>query len=181
MPRSRLIIGLAGSVGAGKGTAADYLIRRYGAEVFLFSGPLRRILEILRMDGSRVNFQYLSKVLRDAYGQDLFSVVAKKTIDESDRKVIVIDGARRVSDLDGIATDPNFRLVYIDSDVKTRYERIVKRGQNRGDGDKTFEEFLKEENAEAETTIRALKDQAHLVIENDSGEAEFYAAIDEFV
>lgn len=179
--RSRLVIGLAGSIGAGKGTAAAYFERRYGAEVFLFSDPFRKILEVLQMDVSRANMQQLSSVLRASYGQDILSNVAKKAIDSSHRRVVVIDGARRVSDLEGIASDENFRLLYIDADLRTRYDRVVRRAQNRGDSEKSFEDFCNEENGEAESATKGLKENAHTVINNDIGESEFYAAIDAFV
>lgn len=179
--RSRLVIGLAGSIGAGKGTAAAYLARHYGADLFLFSDPFRRILETLHMDVSRSAMQTLSTILRNAYGQDLLSVVAKKAIDSSARRVVVIDGARRPSDLEGIASDPDFRLLFIDADIAVRYGRIVQRAQNRGDNEKTFEEFREEEMGEPESHIKDLKARADLVIRNDGEEAEFYAAIDAFV
>ncbi len=133
------------------------------------------------MEVTRSNMQELSSVLRQAYGQDLLSGVAKRAIDASHRRVVVIDGARRVSDLEGIASDENFRLLYIDADLRTRYERVVRRAQNRGDSEKSFEDFCNEENGEAESATKNLKENAHTVIHNDSGEAEFYAAIDAFV
>ncbi len=152
--KKRLVIGLAGSVGAGKGTAAAYLERRYGAAYFRFSDPFRAVLKALYVDDSRSNLQFVSKLLRDAYGQDILSVIAQKAIDGSDRRIVVIDGVRRASDLEGIASDPNFRLLYIDADIRLRYERIVLRAQNRGDSEKTYEDFLKEEQGETEITIR---------------------------
>lgn len=133
------------------------------------------------MDVSRSNMQQLSSVLREAYGQDVLSNVAKKAIDASTRRVVVIDGARRISDLEGIASDENFRLLYIDADIALRYDRIVRRAQNRGDSEKTFEEFCREEEGEAESATKSLKANADTVIENDVGEAEFYSAIDAFV
>lgn len=133
------------------------------------------------MDVTRANMQQLSGILRSAYGQSILSEVAKKAIDASSRRVVVIDGARRISDLEGIDSDPDFRLLYIDADVRVRYDRIVRRAQNRGDNEKTFEDFCREEQGEAESSIKSLKKHAHTVIDNDSGEAEFYAAIDAFV
>ena len=47
---SKLVIGLAGSIGAGKGTAAAYLVRKYGADMFIFSSPLRNILKTLYIE-----------------------------------------------------------------------------------------------------------------------------------
>lgn len=133
------------------------------------------------MDVSRSNMQQLSSILRQTYGQDIISNVAKRAIDASHRRVVVIDGARRISDLEGIASDENFRLLYIDADLRTRYDRVVLRAQNRGDSEKSFQDFCGEENGEAESATKSLKESAHTVIHNDSGEAEFYTAIDAFV
>ena len=178
---SKLVIGLAGSIGAGKGTAAAYLVRKYGADIFIFSGFLRQILKILHQEPSRTGIGILSKLLRDTYGADIFSRVAVHAIEESEHWIIVIDGVRRISDLDGIRENPNFKLLYIDADLQTRYERILSRAQNSGDSEKTFEQFLVEEDGETEVSIRTLKPYSSCLVENDKTEAEFYAAIDAFV
>ena len=57
----------------------------------------------------------------------------------------MIDGVRRLSDLDGIRENPNFQLLYIDAPLEVRYQRILHRAQNSGDNKKTYEQFLLEE------------------------------------
>ena len=178
---SKLVIGLAGSIGAGKGTAAAYLVRKYGADMFIFSSPLRNILKTLYIEPSRTELQKLSKALREVYGSGILSQVAIRAIEESEHRIVVIDGVRRISDLDGIRENPNFKLLYIDADVQTRYERILSRAQNSWDSEKTFEQFLVEEDGETEVSIRTLKPYASCLVENNKTEAEFYTAIDAFV
>lgn len=77
--------------------------------------------------------------------------------------------------------EPNFKLIFIDADIHTRYDRIVKRAENGGDDEKTFEGFLKEEDWEAESRTKDLKKIADFVVDNSLDESKFCESIDEIV
>lgn len=177
----KLIIALAGTLGAGKGTASAYLKTKYGADIIMFSDVLRSILRTLALDVSREELQKLSLVLREAYGQDVISRAVRRALELSERPIVVLDGVRRIGDLSGISEMERFHMLFIDADPKLRHERIVSRAQNRGDSEKTLETFLQEELADADITIKPLAVQSQKIILNETTEADFYQAIDAFI
>lgn len=174
-----MIIGLAGEMASGKGTVAQYLVERKGASVHKFSTMLRDVLTRLYLPQTRENLQILSKSLRDAYGQDTFARVIAEDVKSDTSDIIVVDGVRRESDIVHLRALPEFRLVYIDTDVRTRYERITVRDENADDRGKTFEQFVTEGKADAEAQIAALKDIADIIITNNDTRDDLHRRIDD--
>jgi len=181
MNMNKTIIGFAGEIGCGKDTAVNYFKDKYGAVPIKFSALLRDVLNRLYLDVSRENLQKLSTILRDNFGQDLFSKVVAKDVENSKEKIIVIDGVRRQTDLENLKILPGFKLVYIKTDGKIRFDRIVKRGENAGDQTKTFEQFKLENQAEAENQIRELKTHANVVIDNNRALEDLYEQLDKLI
>jgi len=58
----KIILGFAGEIASGKGTAAKYLAEKYGSGYFRFSTILRDVLKRLYLDESRENAQKISTV-----------------------------------------------------------------------------------------------------------------------
>jgi dephospho-CoA kinase len=174
----KIILAIIGPIGSGKGTAASYLERRYGARIFKSSAPLRQVLQTLNQEVSRENMQLLSRILREGFGQDAIAQVAKRDMAEFSGRVSIFDGARRPEDLNLFVQMENFFLIYVDADVETRYARVVARAENGGDSEKTYEGFLQEELGEAESRTKAFKDIAHFVVDNSGDEATFNEGIE---
>ena len=63
--------------------------------------------------------------------------------------------------------------MYVEIDPVVAHQRMVKRNENVGDAEMSFERFMELRNAEAEQQIRLLKPHAHLVIDN-SGPLEVF-------
>ncbi len=176
-----LILAIVGPIGSGKGTVSSYIERHYGAVTFKSSKPLRRILEILDIEVSRSTMQFLSQLLRESYGQDSIARIAKREVANSDARISIIDGARRIPDIAPFLGLPNFALIYIDASAEVRYSRITKRAENAGDSEKTFEEFMQEELGEPESNTRSLHEKAAYTIDNSTNEAELMARVDEIM
>lgn len=177
----KLIIALAGEIGSGKGTFADYLREKYQAKVMKFSDPLRNILDRLHLDAKREFLQDLSTVLRKRFGEDLLSKTLFEDAKRCKEKIVVIDGVRRESDIEHFKNLKNFVLIFINLKERDRYERLVKRGEKTDDFSKTYEEFLKDHSREAEVYVKNIKKLANYTISNDSTLQEFYAKIDELM
>jgi dephospho-CoA kinase len=100
---------------------------------------------------------------------------------KDEHEIVIVDGVRRMSDIEYLSQVPYFKLVYIDSDVQTRYERVTKRGENPDDAKKTFEEFNRDNEDESESQIRELKNYANYVVDNNGTFADLYKQIENII
>lgn len=178
---SKIIIGLAGEMASGKDTVKKYLVEKYNASPYKFSFLVRDVLKILYLPDSRENMSKLSLVLRENFGEDIFSKVTYEAIKNDSNTYIAIDGIRRQEDMKYLRDFPEFKFIYIESDIRKRYERIIKREENPGDQQKTFEEFEKEHQLNTEASIAGLKNCADFVVENDGTPEDLYNKIDEII
>ena len=175
---AKIIIGLAGEMASGKGTVAQYLATEKKASTHRFSTMLRDVLDRLHLEQSRDHMQKLSFIVRETYGQDALAHVMAEDVKKDTAEVIVVDGVRRMDDIVFLKQIPEFKLVYIDVNIETRYERIIKRSENPDDQNKTFEQFVAESKADAELQIAGLKEYADVVIDNNGDIESLYAQID---
>jgi dephospho-CoA kinase len=175
---TKRIIGLAGQPGSGKDEAARYLVERHGAVALGFSTILRDLLRRLHIPEERDAMSSLSSALRGCFGQDLFGRVLAEDISRDPHPLVVVSGIRRDEDMVGFEHNPAFQLVYIDAPAEVRFERIHRRGQNADDATKTWEEFLADEDLEAERTVKALRSRAQIVLDNSGSREAFFHQLD---
>ncbi|NTV41269.1 MAG: AAA family ATPase [Candidatus Moranbacteria bacterium] len=178
---SKLILGIAGEMGSGKGTVATHFVNEKGGSAHRFSTILRDILDRVYLDQSRENFQVLSMILRKNFGEDIMAKSMYHDVKNDNHDIVVVDGVRRMADIAYLREIPHFKLVYIDADIRTRYERIVKRGEKTDDFSKTFEEFKLEHDADSELQIRDLKNYADYVLNNDGTFVDLYKQLDQII
>lgn len=178
MTDKKIILGFIGELASGKGAACAYLNKKYEANIYRFSTMLRDVLNRMYLDISRENLQKVSTALRENFGQDVMSQVIAEDVKKDTKNLVAVDGVRRPTDITYLKKNPAFHLVYITTDKKLRWERLAKRNENIGDDKKTFEDFLRDEKAEAETQIQKLGEQAPYVINNNGGFNELYAQLE---
>ena len=178
---AKIILGLVGSLASGKETTKKYVVNKYNAKDCRFSTILRDILSRVDLPNSRENLQRLSTVLRANFGEDLLAKAIAMDAEKLNANVVVIDGVRRFTDIEHLKDLPNFVLVKIDADPKIRYERLKTRNENAGDGQKTFEEFLKDQEAEADKQIPEVMKGAKYSIDNSGNFENLYKQIDEIL
>ena len=175
----KIILGITGEIASGKDTVTQYLIEKHGAKPFHFSDPLRDILDRLHLPQVRKNFSSLSHAVRTAFGEDILAHVIENDAKKDKHTLVVIDGIRRLSDIDLVKEAPEFTLIYIEADMERRHERLTKRRQNADDAKKTFEEFKQDHLLETEMTIPPLRVNARFIINNDSTLEDLYRKIDQ--
>lgn len=175
------IICLAGELASGKGAVSDYIKERYSGEYYRFSDAFRKILDVLHLTCNRKNLSNLSLHIRKAFGEDVLSQAMVGDIEKSASRIIVIDGMRRIEEIDELQKLPGFQLVFVDTDLETRFERIKKRGENADDCTKTLEEFKKDHTQNADVTIKDLKEKADNIIDNNGTLEELHMQVDELV
>ncbi len=174
----KLILGFTGEMASGKGTAAKYLVERHGAVTYRFSTMLRDVLRRVHLPEDRATIQKLSTWLRKEFGEDLLAKVMFEDAKNDTHPLIVIDGVRRLEDVKYLREIPEFKLCYISAPMKTRYERLVLRGENTDDKTKTYEQFAKDHEGEPEREITKLEAFAEEVIDNSGTLPELHAALD---
>ncbi|MEI6378773.1 MAG: AAA family ATPase [Candidatus Falkowbacteria bacterium] len=166
----KIIIGLIGEKGSGKGTVSDYLIAHYGAEHFGTSQILKRTVSDLHLELTRDNFIKLALVLKEGFGA---SVVIDSLIhdieDQSKADIVIADGIRMHDDVEPFKKryGSNFHLIYVTADMRIRYERTKLRKEKAGEDKMTWPEFIAEEARLTEVAIHEVGRQADFIIENN--------------
>ena len=177
----KIILGFTGLIACGKGTATQYLKEHYKAETFRFSTMLRDVLTRLYLEHSRENMSGISTGLRNIFGQDLMAKVMAEDVANSQADLIVVDGIRRMDDIKYLRALPGFKLVAIEADMKTRYERLLQRGENPDDKNKTWEAFVADHQLETELTILDTIKAADMVVNNDASLEDLQKQLDNLV
>ena len=178
---SKIILGLAGEIASGKGTTAKYICEKHNGSSHRFSTALRDVADRMYLEKNRENLQKISTIFRENFFDDILSSVIAKDVEHDEHEIIAIDGVRRLADITYLQKIPGFKLVYIETDMKKRYERIITRGENTDDITKTFEDFQKDHKREAERQIKDLKNKAEYVINNNGSLEELYKQVDEII
>ncbi len=176
-----MIIGFVGQAGAGKGTAAEMLASNMKGQIFTFSDILSDILKRLFKEKSRDNLIKMSTALREAFGQDALANVMEQQVKESPAEIVIVDGIRRMEDIEDLQKEPNFHLVEVSAAPEVRFERLKKRKEKAGEENMTWEDFLAMGKRETEKTIAGVATQADHKIENDSDFEAFKAKLDSLV
>jgi len=178
---SKIILGFAGPLASGKEVAKKYLETEHQASVHRFSTMLRDILNRLYLPISRENMQNLSFDLRQRFGEDTLASVIAEDVKNDPHGIIVIDGVRRLDDIKSLKDVPGFYLVSIDADPQVRYERMKLRNENKGDADKSYEDFLADSQREAELQIPEVMAAAKFHINNNGDLPSLYRQIEEMI
>lgn len=177
----KIILGLVGEIASGKDTVAAYLKKNYGAETVSFSQPLRDILDRIFLPQTRENMADLGAALRGTFGQDLISKIIASEVKASKKKIIVLPNVRLESDLIYLKKEPGFIMINIETDIKKRFERIKKRGQNADDKNKTWAGFLKDAKLPTEIKIKELAKKCQHKIDNNGTREELKKQVDALV
>lgn len=179
--KNKIIIGLVGTLASGKGAVKEYLINNHEAKGCKFSDIFRDVLNRLNIPITRDNLQKVSTSLRSNFGEDLLSKTIISDVGKIDSKIVIVDGIRRFTDMNNLKNLPNFFILAVDADSKLRYERMKARNENEGDSSKTYEDFLKDENAEADRQIPEVIKTADFLIENNGTLEDLHRQIDKII
>jgi dephospho-CoA kinase len=178
-----ITIGITGTIGAGKGTIVDYLVKEKGFAHFQARGFILKEVDRRGLERVRDNINAVGNDLRKQHGPDY---IIRELLKEAQGKKqnAVIESIRAFGEIDCLRKNAeNFYLFAVDADLKTRYERIIDRGSSTDHV--SFEKFVEDETKEFDAkevwnmNLKGCIAQADFVFENNGSFDELQEKIDE--
>jgi dephospho-CoA kinase len=177
-----LIIGITGTLGAGKGTIVDYLVKEKGFVHFSVRGFITE--EILRQ-GLPVNRDSMVTVANKLRADHSPSYIIDQLYEQAllTGKNCIIESIRTPGEVESLREKGNFLLFAVDADPMLRYDRIVMR--NSETDRISYKTFISNEKREmqsndpAKQNIGKCIEQADLIFYNNSSVDDLYKLIEE--
>jgi dephospho-CoA kinase len=175
-----VIIGITGTLGAGKGTIVAFLLQEYG---FVHYSVRALVTEYIEKEGLVVNRDSMVEVankLRKAHGP---AILAEMLFNRAlaGGKDCVIESIRTPGEVEALRRKGRFYLFAVDADPDIRYERIKSR--NSETDRIPFNTFLENEAREMASTdphhqnIRACIERADFIFENNHRMEDLHAQV----
>jgi len=175
------IIGITGTLGAGKGTIVDYLIDHYGFKHYSVRGYLIEEAKRRGLELNRDTYVVVANDLRathcPSYITDQLYLQAAENGENA-----VIESVRTPGEVESLRQHEDFLLFGVDADPKIRYERVVGRGSETDHI--SYETFLENEAREMSSTdpnhqnIGRCMQMADHVFNNDGDFEELYHQVE---
>lgn len=171
------VIGIIGTIGAGKDKAGDYIATKLNIPSFQISSPLKQICEETDIEPTRDNLITLGTKLAVGHGDGYLAEYILEHMPER----AVITGMRQLGQIAVLESSSNLTLISLDADSGIRFERAKNNGK-LGEA-KTLEEFIAREKAEnSAPNAQRLFDCMELAdyhLLNEGSLNELYAQLDE--
>lgn len=176
-----IIIGITGTLGAGKGTIVDFLTKKKGFDHYSVRAFLIEKIEKRNMPVNRDSMMVVANELRAKHSpsyivEQLFERAAKSG------KNCIIESIRTPGEAETLKTKGIFYLFAIDAPAIIRYERIHKR--NSETDNVSLETFLENEKREMQSSdpnkqnLSKCIEMADYIFENDETVEELEEKVD---
>jgi dephospho-CoA kinase len=143
-----IIIGITGTIGAGKGTIVDFLENEKG---YVHYSVRRFLIEEIELRGLEVNRDSMTSVANELRAQHSPSFIIDELYSKARQsgKNCVIESIRTPGEVESLRKKNNFYLLAIDAKPELRFQRIKARGSETDQVD--YETFLANEKREMNT------------------------------
>jgi len=173
-----MIIGISGTLGSGKDTVAQYLVKK-GWQHISLSDLIRKEAKKRGIGWDRDSLRNFANLLKAESGGD---ALAKMAVKQKKKENLAISSVRKPEEVDYLQSISGFRLFYVDAPIKLRYKRIVSRARI-GDTTITLQDLKKQEHTEmsgkSSQVLSYCKDHADVIIDNSKSLKDLYKQIDE--
>ncbi|MEJ0053578.1 MAG: AAA family ATPase [bacterium] len=175
-----MILGIAGTLGAGKGTVVEYLVEEQGFTHFSVRNFLWEEVDRRGLPRVRDNLSIVANDLRAKHGAGYITGELLKRA-QSYGADVIIESLHTLGEANFLR-EHGAIILGVDADVRARYERIRKRGTETDQV--SFEKFVEDNEREiasndpAKHNIRAVIDSADFTITNDGTLEELHKQID---
>lgn len=137
-----IIIGITGTLGAGKGTIVEYLVKEKGFVHFSVRNYLSDVIKERGIEVNRDTMVVTANDLRSKNGpgfiiEELYRKAA------ASRQNCIIESIRTPGEIEKLRKEKNFFLLAVDADIRIRYDRIKMRGSETDNV--SFETFRQNE------------------------------------
>lgn len=120
------IIGITGTLGAGKGTVVSYLLEEKGFTHFSVRGYLAEELSRRGMPVNRDTLTAIGNSLRSKHGSScIIEELFRKAKEQQNN--CVIESIRTPGEIEALRKQKDFYLLAVDADPRLRYKRIRNR------------------------------------------------------
>ena len=165
-----IIIGITGTLGAGKGTIVDYLVNKKG---FGYYSVRAFLIKEIESRGLPVNRDTMTSVANDLRAKNSPSFVTDKLYEQAikDKKNCIIESIRTQGEIDSLKKKGNFYLFAVDANPSKRFERIKLRKSETDNI--SFDTFVANEKREMTSTdpnkqnLQKCREMADFVFIND--------------
>jgi len=178
-----MILGIAGTIGAGKGTVVEYL-KSKGFAHYSSSAVLAQILTERGELPIRANLSNLANELNRTHEGGVLAI-SHNIAQAAGHEHYILESLHRVSEAEYIKKLGGV-ILGIDADVRVRYDRASARKEGLKD-EVTFEQFLSDSEREDEgktgsgPNIKAVITMADYTIANNGTLEELYDQIEAFL
>lgn len=175
------IIGITGTLGAGKGTIVEYLVKE---KAYVHYSVRAFIAEEIKRRGMEVNRDTLTEVANDLRAEHTSSYITDQLFQKafSTGEDAVIESIRTLGEIKSLRAKGHFYLFAVDADQKLRYERIMERKSETDSV--SFETFIDNENREMNSddpnkqNLAACIQEADYVFKNNGSIDDLYKQVE---
>lgn len=177
-----LIIGITGTLGAGKGTIVEYLKEKKGFSHFsvrqFLIQEIQKMGQPVNRDTMTATANFIRKQHDPAY---IIKVLYQKSLQTKNKAII--ESIRTPGEVAFLKQQGHFYLFAVDADPKVRYERIVKRASETDQVN--YNTFIENEKREMTTSDPNKQNLARCIeladfrFNNTGTQTDLYDAVDE--